>query len=147
MVTFRATTIHSTHSLWMNEWCVRPRFCTVRLYCRIWPKTPLIHSLSFMVFIPRFLPRYHHSNFSTAKPDSNTSDLHAVLNGHYWAGDNLGEWDEVSLLWIMPLEQDRSLDLLASSPACYHCTTDAPHSFTIIRLIWHYSFVEYVNND
>ena len=27
------------------------------------------------------------------------------------------------LLWIMPLAQDRSLDLLASSPARYHCTT------------------------
>ena len=26
----------------------------------------------------------------------------------------------------MPLVQDRSLNLLASSPACYHCTTDAP---------------------
>ena len=25
----------------------------------------------------------------------------------------------------MPLAQDRSLDLLASSPARYHCTTDA----------------------
>ena len=26
----------------------------------------------------------------------------------------------------MPLMQDRSLDLLTSSPARYHCTTDAP---------------------
>ena len=26
----------------------------------------------------------------------------------------------------MPLVQDRSLDLLTSSAACYHCTTDAP---------------------
>ena len=26
----------------------------------------------------------------------------------------------------MPLVQDRSLDLSTSSPACYHCTTDAP---------------------
>ena len=25
----------------------------------------------------------------------------------------------------MPLAQDRSLDLLASSPVCYHCTTPA----------------------
>ena len=30
------------------------------------------------------------------------------------------------LLWIMPLAQHRSLDLLASSPARYHWTTDAP---------------------
>ena len=30
------------------------------------------------------------------------------------------------LLWIMPQVQDRSLDLLACSPAHYHCTTDAP---------------------
>ena len=29
------------------------------------------------------------------------------------------------LLWIMTLVQDRSLDLLTSSPAHYHCTTDA----------------------
>ena len=26
----------------------------------------------------------------------------------------------------MPLAQDRSLDLLVSSPERYHCTTDAP---------------------
>ena len=30
------------------------------------------------------------------------------------------------LLWIMPQAEDGSLDLLASSPAHYHCTTDAP---------------------
>ena len=30
------------------------------------------------------------------------------------------------LLCIMPQVQDRSLDLLSSSPARYHCTTDAP---------------------
>ena len=30
------------------------------------------------------------------------------------------------LLWIMPLVQDRLLDLLASSPAHYHCATAAP---------------------
>ena len=31
----------------------------------------------------------------------------------------------------MPLAQDRSLDQLASSPARYHCTTDAPYSIVI----------------
>ena len=31
----------------------------------------------------------------------------------------------------MPLAQDRSPHLLASSPACYHCATDAPHTITI----------------
>ena len=30
------------------------------------------------------------------------------------------------LFWIMPLVQDRSLDLLARGPAHYDCTTDAP---------------------
>ena len=30
------------------------------------------------------------------------------------------------LLRIMPLVQDGSLDLLTSSPARYHCTTDTP---------------------
>ena len=30
------------------------------------------------------------------------------------------------LLWTMPPVQDRSLDLLTSSLARYHCTTDAP---------------------
>ena len=34
-------------------------------------------------------------------------------------------WIRLILLWIMPLAQDQSLDLLASSPALYHCTTDA----------------------
>ena len=39
----------------------------------------------------------------------------------YWAGNNLGEWDEFCYV-----AQDRSLDMLASSPAHYHCTIDAP---------------------
>ena len=30
------------------------------------------------------------------------------------------------LLWIMPLVQDRSFDMLTSSPECYNCTTAAP---------------------
>ena len=30
------------------------------------------------------------------------------------------------MLWTIPLVQDRSLDLLTSSPAHYHCTTDVP---------------------
>ena len=30
------------------------------------------------------------------------------------------------LLWIIPLVQDQSLDLMTSSPACYHCAMDAP---------------------
>ena len=83
-----------------NECCFRPRFCIVRLY---------------------------------------------------WVGDNLGEWDTVHVMvlhckltlgvvehglmrwilpWIMPLAQDRSFYLLASSPAHYHCTTDTSY-FTI----------------
>ena len=33
------------------------------------------------------------------------------------------------LLWIMPLAQDRSLDLLISSPTRYHCTMDTPTLF------------------
>ena len=40
------------------------------------------------------------------------------------------------LLGIMPLVQDRSLDLLISSPARYHCTTDAP----IVRVLVHLMF-------
>ena len=63
---------------WMNEWCFRPWFCTVRLY---------------------------------------------------WARDNVMKW---ILLWIIPLVQDRSLDLLTSNPACYHCTTDAPSTTVYI---------------
>ena len=42
----------------------------------------------------------------------------------YWAGHNLA--NEMKLLLIMPLMQDHSLDLLSSSPARYHCATDAP---------------------
>ena len=56
-----------------NEWCFRPRFCTVR------------------------------RQTTRRQP-------------------GLKRW---ILLWIMPLVQDRSLDLLASIPARYHCTTDA----------------------
>ena len=33
----------------------------------------------------------------------------------------------------MPLVQDQSFDLLASSPACYNCTTDAPVSISSIQ--------------
>ena len=43
------------------------------------------------------------------------------------AANKLG-YNEMNLLWIMPLVQDRSLDLLTSSPARYHCTTDAPEA-------------------
>ena len=38
------------------------------------------------------------------------------------------------LLWIMPLVQDWSLDLLASNLACYHCTMAA--SSELITLYW-----------
>ena len=58
-----------------NDWCFRPRFCTVRLYCRRQPE-----------------------------------QMRSIL------------------LWIMPLLHDRSIDLLASSPACYLCSTDASYS-------------------
>ena len=34
------------------------------------------------------------------------------------------------LLSIIPLVQDRSLDLLTSSPACYYWATDAPDTFS-----------------
>ena len=56
----------------------------------------------------------------------------------YWARDNMGEWDEF-LLWIIPLAQDRSLDLLTSSPALYHCTTDASYineEWRVASCIW-----------
>ena len=36
------------------------------------------------------------------------------------------------LLWNMPLVQDRSLDLLTSSPTCYHWATDAPNSIMLV---------------
>ena len=67
----------ATTVLWLalkNEWCFRPRFCTVK----------------------------------------------AIL-GRRQPGRM--RW---ILLWNMSLAQDRSLDLLASSPACYRCTMDAP---------------------
>ena len=40
-----------------------------------------------------------------------------------WGQPGLMGW---ILLWILPLVQDRSLDLLASSTSRYHCTTDVP---------------------
>ena len=58
--------------VWMNEWCFRPRFCTVK-----------------------------------------------TIPGRRQPGQM--KW---ILLWIMPLVQDQSLDLLTSSPARYHCATD-----------------------
>ena len=73
-----------------NDWCFRPRFCTVK----------------------------------------------AIL-GQRQPGRIRG-----ILSWIMPLAQDRSPDLLACSPARYHCTTDAPcHVETKIsygmKMWWH----------
>ena len=41
------------------------------------------------------------------------------------------------LLRIMPLMQDRSLDLLISSPARYHCATDAPLDAGTWRFNYH----------
>ena len=36
------------------------------------------------------------------------------------------------LLWIMPVVQDRTLDLLISSPVRYHCAMDAPMQVYLI---------------
>ena len=66
----------------MNEWCFRPRFCTMK----------------------------------------------AILG---WGQPGLMRW---ILLWIMPLVQDRLLDLLTSSPACYDCTTGGPMNIPDIML-------------
>ena len=38
----------------------------------------------------------------------------------------LGHDSALEDLWIMPLVQDRLLNLLTSSPVHYHCATDAP---------------------
>ena len=40
-----------------------------------------------------------------------------------WGQTELMRW---ILLWIMPMAQDRSLELLTSSPACYHCSYGCP---------------------
>ena len=42
------------------------------------------------------------------------------------------------LLWIMPLVQDQSLGLLTSSPACYHCTTDATY---LVTVLWYWKSI------
>ena len=44
------------------------------------------------------------------------------------------------LLWIMPFAQDRSLDLLASSPASYHWTTDEYHYINLVTMT-HYCII------
>ena len=56
-----------------------------------------------------------------------------MVSGHdsalvrlYWAGDNLGKMRWI-LPWNMSLVQDRSIDMLISSPDRYHSTTDAPN--------------------
>ena len=41
------------------------------------------------------------------------------------------------LLWIMSLMQHRALDLLSSSPACHHCTTDVPVEMLLLSDIYH----------
>ena len=40
------------------------------------------------------------------------------------------------LLWTMPLAQDRSLDLLASSPVRYHCKTKPPLKGSLKYATW-----------
>ena len=45
------------------------------------------------------------------------------------------------LWWIMPLVQDWSLDLLTSSPACYHWAMDAPLNY-LIRGILPYHYIK-----
>ena len=39
------------------------------------------------------------------------------------------------LVLIMPLVQDRSLDLLTSTPGRDHCTTDAPSNYVMNGII------------
>ena len=50
-----------------------------------------------------------------------------------WGQPGLMRW---ILLWIMPLVQDQSLNLLTSSPVHYHCATDPPHSPTSSMIIY-----------
>ena len=50
-------------------------------------------------------------------------DHNSALQGYTGLG---ATWsNDMNLLRIMPLVQDQSLDLLISSPAHYHCATDA----------------------
>ena len=52
------------------------------------------------------------------------------------AGASVVEWVRWILLWIMPLVQDWSIDLVISSPASYHCTTNAsPPRFAYTNLL------------
>ena len=50
-----------------------------------------------------------------------------------WGQPGLMRW---ILLWIMPLVQDWSLNLLTSTPACYHCTTDAALNPSANATVW-----------
>ena len=81
---------------WINEWCLRPQFWTVKLH---WADETWVNEM------------YLRPWFCTCK----------VILGRGQPG--LIRW---ILLWIMPLVQDRSLNLLTCSPARYHCATDAP---------------------
>ena len=49
-----------------------------------------------------------------------------------WVQPGLMRW---LLLWITPMEEDWSLDVLTSSPACYHNTTDDP----LFRRVLHHT--------
>ena len=48
----------------------------------------------------------------------------SALQGYFGPGTNWA--NEMNFVMNHPLVQDRSLDLLTSSPVCYHCATDAP---------------------
>ena len=128
-----------------NDWCLRPRFYTCKAI--LGRGQPVL--MNFVVnHIPGAgwsidmlkrspLPLYHRCQPHPPPPP--------VL-GCYWLRYIMNEWClrlrfynckailgrgqpgrmRRILLWIMPLPQDLSLDLLTSSPALYHYTTDAP---------------------
>ena len=47
----------------------------------------------------------------------------------------------------MPLVQDQSLNLLAGSPACYHCTTDASCILMAFSLVCQFLVLQVVFNS
>ena len=77
-----------------------------------------------------------------------STDKYCVNSTEYYRNKNVLEWHRRTwekrelyhsifflffryiLLWIVPLVQDQSLDMLTSIPARYHCATDAPTPLT-----------------
>ena len=110
------------------------------LYISCWEESRLPVQLSVVPVLIHLLPEQDNVTLLEAQV-SETSKIYLKMKWNEWCfrpwfcickailcrvQPALMGW---GLLWIIPLVHDRSLDLLTSSPARYHCTTNAPRFF------------------